>query len=311
MPRWPIMSTPWCRRPPLRGAPHVSANGRPRRPVGQTQPGPAVVVAATAEEAAVAAATGLATAGIGQRGRVAHRPGRRRRSHRRFVGDRRHRWGRLLRSGTVGTVATVGVGASAVACDRVTLAPGLLGDQRRAHAPRPAVGRPRHLSVAGPPRRPAPSARARLAPLLLGLVLLVGEPLPLVGEIGVEGVEAVEVVGRRVVDHLEQGVDLDLVLRRLEPGRAAARRYCPTGCSDRWPRSRPPTAGPSRRPPAALISDCSWSCCRVELVDARLRGEVGIGGGVGPLAGVGDLFGRLLGLGVVGAPDRGRPRAAR
>ena len=59
-------------------------------------------------------------------------------------------------------------------------------------------------------------------------------------------------------------------------------------------------------PSSAVISDCSWSSCKCQLIDPRLRREVGVGRGVGPLAGVGDLLRRLLGFGVFGAPDRGR-----
>ncbi len=53
---------------------------------------------------------------------------------------------------------------------------------------------------------------------LLGLVLLVGELQSLVGEVGVERIESIEVVGGRVVDHLHESVDLDLVFGRLEAG---------------------------------------------------------------------------------------------
>ena len=94
---------------------------------------------------------------------------------------------------------------------RVAFASRLLGDQRGAdRLVLQTIGldilQPLHLGG----RRVF--QRRQVGALLLGLVLLVGELLALVGEVGVEGVEPVEVVGRRVVDHLEEGVDLDLVL---------------------------------------------------------------------------------------------------
>ena len=188
----------------------------------------------------------------------------------------------------------------------LALAPSLLGEQSRTHGlVLQAVGLDilQALHLGGG----SVFQQREVGAFLLGLVLLVGKLQALLGEVAVEGIEPIEVVGRRVVDHFHEGIDLDLVFGCLEAGQQWYAGAARAGVAA----DRNVLDGQLQCLHLALQrGDLGLQLCLLngQLVDSGLRREVRIGGGIGPFAGIGDLGGGLLGvrLGCSGAPGRRR-----